>query len=665
MSNPKHFIKKNKIFDVLFLAIMLFSFGSGFKILKSDLPQTINDAEELLNISQYKYPQLSDLKSNEFLLSVLGTNDIHGQAFSVERNYKGEKYQIGGLPRLSGVIKKIKEEFKDHFLWLDSGDQFTGTYENQKTHGKILVDFFNSMKVDAVAVGNHDWDQKEDQLRKWMTNELGRYFKDSYSSDINKQANNSFINKQNDEEDKLYLAANLNLKKAFQPSEDLPNKMPSKIFEFLNGKIKIGVIGLTTKETLRTTRQFPENKYSLDEYKPTIERLSSDLKSKGANAVLLLAHIGMNCINDNFTKKQFDEYYKLDLRSPSYKPGHNCFGELFDLLNSLEPDTLDGVIGGHVHKTINHFINDIPVIQSARNGIFTSILYLKFKKDKQGSYMLLKDKTLIEGPIPICSKVFTNNLRCDDQPRHTRQIKLNEFSFHGSKCEADSQVLKVFDNYKELVDDVQRLKNNTIFTTHIDLKTSNVKETILGNLVADVYKEMTNSDIAMIGASNLRYKWSRGFVSEYDVNNMFPFGGHFGRYKLTGKNLKLMLKTLQEGELGYYQFSGLNMTVLRYNETYSRLQMDSISFYNGSKIEDSKLYTLASNDFLLLGGDDMRKFIKNGVTTINSTQIENELEITPNIIKYLKNIKTLKIRDLPQYRGRLTVKPMKKHFLKK
>ena len=35
------------------------------------------------------------------------------------------------------------------------------------------------MKVDSTTIGNHEWDKKEVQLRKLMTNELGRYSKNS------------------------------------------------------------------------------------------------------------------------------------------------------------------------------------------------------------------------------------------------------------------------------------------------------------------------------------------------------------------------------------------------------------------------------------------------------------------------------------------------------
>ncbi len=633
--------------------ISIFILCTLFSFIKSNK----SSGDDIINLSNYKYPNNSNTEKDEFILAILGTNDIHGQAYERDFKLNNDTYKVGGYKLLSGVIRMIREEFKDQFLWLDAGDQFTGTVENIRTNGELMLDFYNALRVDSATIGNHEWDNKEAQLRKWMASELGRYYniENSFFNNLNPLNQNSKKN------NLLFLISNLELKENFNKTDDLPNKMPTKIFEFLNGKIKIGVIGLTTQETNEKTAGFSNNKFNLLPYKPIVESLSKELKAKGATAVLILSHVGMSCKSPGFTPDQLDEYYSLALRDKSYysptsKIQNPCRGELYDLLNSLETGTIQGVISGHVHESIHHFINGIPTIQNPMSNIFTNVMYLKFKKDQNGNYHFKNDDILIEGPIPLCSKIFSNNLRCNIYQDLSEKVKLSEFSFHGGKFEVDPFVEKVFSKYKELNDQINKMKEHIIFTTQIRLERSSLEENILGNLIADVYRKSTNADIGMVAPGNLRYIWERGQVTEYEFQNMFPFGGNFGRYNVTGKNLKLIFKTLQEGKSGFYSFSGVNMTILRSNATSARLDTDSVKLFSGEEIIDDKLYSFASNEFMLTGGDDMKNFKVNGIMTINSTEIEMSTPILYGFDSYLRELEVLKEEDAYKYLGRITIK---------
>lgn len=706
------------------------------------LTNPILTQEEIINISNYNYPKIADARKDEFILAILGTNDIHGQAY--ERDFKAgnETYKVGGYKLLSGAISKIREEFKDQFLWFDAGDQFTGTVENIETTGQLMVDFYNALKVDSVAIGNHEWDNKESQLKAWMAKELGRYYKSensffgfprnaNYKDSINTGNKHAKINRNvnvihntNHSEDvikkdkenvleenlndlqqlltanltnsflqtesidsassstsysnflgsleqsslslskpkttNLYLAANLALKDSFnKTTDDLPNRMSTKIFSFLNGKIKIGLIGLTTMETNEKTSGFSNKKFDLLSYKPTVERLSKELKAKGANAIIIISHVGMTCKSPTFTPEQVNEYYKLALRDAKgfadKKQTETCKGEMIDLLQSLEPNTVQAVIGGHVHESIHHFINGVPVIQNPMSNLFTNVLYLKFRKDFNGNFNFIAEDTLIEGPIPLCSKIYTNNLRCNVYQDTSEQIKLSEFNFHGSQFSTDPQVQRVFDKYQALTAEIERMKQNFIFKTELRLERSASTENILGNLVADIHKALTQADVGMVAPGNLRYIWEKGFVSEYEITNMFPFRGDFGKYNVSGANLKKIFQTLQEGKSGFYAFSGVNMTINRYNETYAKLDLGSVKLWSGEVIQDERMYSFASNEFELLGGDDMKNFVVNGTITINATAIEAKQPILPKFIEYLKKMKLLSEADSAKYLGRLNI----------
>ncbi len=714
MKPNKRIMKIGISFLLNFCTIILFLLICSTKAFLK--PEKTKREERMINISNYDYKKLSNLQNEEFTLAIMGTNDIHGQAFEKEMRMVDETIKYGGYKLLSSVIKKIRDEFKDRFLWLDAGDQFTGTVENIITTGQLIVEFYNAMKVDTVAIGNHEWDNGEKQLRIWMENERGRYHTDKnkilnkmeslkneekkfLEYDINNSNNKFLINKDidnikkdskrkfyanltneklineqknfnfrkftklNNFEDNLYLAANIFLKENYKrASDDLPNRSSSKLFEFLDGKIKIGVIGLTTLDTYQTTAGFSIDKFKIIPYREIIETLSKELKSKGAQAVLIVSHVGMNCKSPLFTNDELEEYYRLAIRDKNYysplnpnNPKNSCYGEMYDLLNRLPPDTIHGVISGHIHESIHHFVQGIPVIQNPMGSIFTNVLYLKFKKDLHGNFILNTDSSVIEGPIPLCSKVYTNNLRCDVYQDLTDSIKTKGFIFHGSKLEPASETLKVFEKFKELDKEIEKMKKNIIFKTQILLKSNSTNESILGNLIADIYRELTKSDISMVAPGNLRYVWQKGFISEYEFKNMFPFGDNFGRYNVSGSNLKKIFKVLQESGKKYYSFSGVNMTILRYNDTFSELKTHSVKLWNGEEIIDDKIYSFSSNEFELLGGDYMKEFKVNGTIAVNTTQIEMIQPIRESIFKYLKNLGEIRIEDVYKYVGRLNI----------
>jgi 5'-nucleotidase/UDP-sugar diphosphatase len=639
-------IKRNVFSNGLAFALLLFTnlFFVGAINIKSQNNLRNEQSERIFEISNYRYPRNDEKDS--VTIAILGTNDIHGQAYEkAEIPFGSEKVSVGGYKLLSGLIDIIREQYGKNSLWLDAGDQFTGTYERELTKGKLMVDFYNTMKVDAVAIGNHEWDKKEPQLRDWMTSELGSLYngKDNTWSYENY---GKFIKN-------LYLDANLKPKDG--NSDNLPNQMPSRIFEFENGKIKIGVIGLTTLETVSKTHGFSKNTFDILQYKGVVEETSKNLKSQGAQAVLVLSHVGMNCKPNEFTEKQVNELYELKLRYSSYTADGRCTGEIMNMINEIDPNIIDGVIAGHIHDSVHHFVKGVPVIQNPINNIFANVLYLKFDIKKDGTYSLRRKESLIEGPIPLCSKVYTNNKRCDAFQEINSYVSFMDFTFHGKKLIPNKSVVDLFqNNYADVNKKIEEYKNTLICKNEVLLERKLTQENALGNLVADFMRKTTKSDVSMMSPGGLRYTWEKGYITKYSFFNMFPFGGNMGSYKVKGKDLKKILITLQqEGKLGYlYSFSGIKMTLIRQPNKRFLLDMDSLVLDNGEKIDDEKEYSFSSQEFFLNGGDDMT-YVKNQITP---GPIENKYDILESFEKELKNLKVITQKMYDSLLGRITIK---------
>ena len=67
-----------------------------------------------------------------------------------------------------------------------------------------------------------------------------------------------------------------------------------------------------------------------------------------------------------------------------------------ELLKSLPEGTVDGVVQGHRHRFVHHFINNIPYMGVINGGYYFNVLYLTFDDNNN-----IINKT-IEGPIPVC-----------------------------------------------------------------------------------------------------------------------------------------------------------------------------------------------------------------------------------------------------------------------
>jgi len=619
--------------------------NSEGKNLKSNLKYSRKNpsSSDLLDLTPYNYPKNVYNNKDIITIAILGTNDIHGQAYEREIKYGTDTMKIGGFKLLSGYIKKMRSDFEGRFLWLDAGDQFTGTVEKERTGGSLMIDFYNLMKVDSVAVGNHESDKKEDVLRKWMKAELGAY------ADGN---NNEWTQELYGKHDKnLYLTANLKMKEGL--TDDLPNRMPVKIFNFEEGNIKIGVIGLITQETVAKTAGFNKDKYEILDYKEVVEQKANELRTAACNAVLILSHVGTNCKKPTMNAQEIRELYELKIRDNEYQGEERCDGEMATLLKNLTPGIIDGVIAGHIHESAHHFFFDIPVIQNPMSNIFTNLLYLIFKKDSNNKYVLDKNETKIEGPIPLCNMVYSNNKRCNEFQNLTNGITLKKFIFHGCSISPDPLVEQLFnEKYQTLSITLEEMKKSVIFNTEIRLERQVKKENVLGNLICDIIKKVTNSDISFYSPGALRYVWDIGMVSDYELNNMFPFGGNYGQKKMTGKMIVDLIKTLQiEGKMGYlYSFSGIKMTLIEEN---GKLKLDESNLIldNGNKLDLNKEYGVGSATFFLNGGDDVKTLVDQN--KIGNNPITNQQDVLVSVKNELLKLKNLKAKDEKKYLGRI------------
>ncbi len=95
-------------------------------------------------------------------LVILHTNDTHSQVEPIESS------DLGGYARRLGVINKIRSEEKNVLLF-DAGDFLQGTPYFNFYNGRVEATAMKMMGYDAMALGNHEFDNGMDSLAAVLT----------------------------------------------------------------------------------------------------------------------------------------------------------------------------------------------------------------------------------------------------------------------------------------------------------------------------------------------------------------------------------------------------------------------------------------------------------------------------------------------------------------
>ena len=189
---------------------------------------------------------------------ILHTNDLHSQMEPLKNN------GLGGMLRLATIVEQEREIHPDLFLF-DAGDFWTGTPYFNFFGGQVEIAMMNTMKYDAVTLGNHQFDIPLNFLAQRLS----------------------------EAEFKIVLS-NYNVKKT--PLKNFIT--PSAIIE-KNG-IKVGVIGVCVDlRGLALPNNYPGMVYK-DPVK-TANKLAKKLKKSGCDFIVCLSHLGYedkNAIDD-------------------------------------------------------------------------------------------------------------------------------------------------------------------------------------------------------------------------------------------------------------------------------------------------------------------------------------------------------------------------------
>lgn len=106
-------------------------------------------------------------------LTILHTNDIHGQFLPSKAMWRADSALVGGFAALSGALDSVRL-IDESCIYLDAGDLMTGNpicnIVADGVEGGALLKLLQLCDCDAAAVGNHEFDLGPEHAKKFLSN---------------------------------------------------------------------------------------------------------------------------------------------------------------------------------------------------------------------------------------------------------------------------------------------------------------------------------------------------------------------------------------------------------------------------------------------------------------------------------------------------------------
>jgi 2',3'-cyclic-nucleotide 2'-phosphodiesterase (5'-nucleotidase family) len=472
---------------------------------------------------------------SEVVITVIGTNDVHGQLIQSEER--------GGLVTMSGYVRAVRdarEQDGGGVLLIDAGDMWQGTLESNLSEGAAMVSAYNALGYAAAAIGNHEFD----------FGPLGPKAIPSIAEDDPVEA----LKRRATEASFPLLAANL-IDINTGVRVDWEN-VHATVMVDVSG-VKVGVVGVMTANALQGTIAANVRELQVAPLVPAIEEHAKKLRDAGATLVIVAAHAGGLC---------------TEFEDPNDLSSCVATTEIFEVARALPARLVDHIIAGHAHDGIAHVVNGIAITSAySSTRAFSRV---DFTIDRSSGTVSGRQ---IYPPRPIVA---------GDE-------------YEGQIVHANADVMIIADRARQLARDQKEAKLGILLETPFTLRGN--PESTLGNLFTDALLEVSEADVVIHNvAGGLRQDLPAGELTFGDVYKLSPFENRLVILSLSGAELRQIIAEQVHRRLRI-GFSGMRVAV-----ACNSIDMSVIMhFADGREISDHDSVTVAVNDYIALGGDDI------------------------------------------------------------
>jgi len=463
---------------------------------------------------------------NTVTITIVHTNDTHSR---VEAGI--------GFAKVAAKVKELKAA-NPNTLVVDAGDTLHGQTFATISKGESIIKVMNAVGYDVMTPGNHDFNYGQDRL-----------------VELAGMAQFPIIS--------------ANLVKA-----DGTTLLEPYVIKEIGG-LKIGIFGLSTPETAYKTN--PKNVEGLTFANPveTAKKIVAELQEKEVDAIIALAHLGID-------KETVDT---------SYLVRDNVEG-------------IDLIIDGHSHSTLDTIDNEGKDTKIVSTGEYNNNLGIV-------------NLTFVDGELKTVEpSVFSNE--------------------EAAELETDADVIAIIEEVKE---ENKAITSVVVGKTDVELDgvREHVRggETNLSNLITDAMLAASGADMAITNGGGIRASIDVGDITMEEIITVLPFGNYVIVKEYTGAQI---LAALEHGTANYpnlagsfAQVAGATFTLDLNEEAGKRVKDVKIG---GQPLDLNKTYKVATNDFMAVGGDDYT-MLKDGKLVVELPALD---EVLIEYVKGLETI---------------------------
>ncbi len=323
--------------------------------------------------------------------------------------------------------------------------------------------------------------------------------------------------------------------------------------------------------------------------------------------------VNANLYIKQYGKRLMDPYFIMEIAG---------FSILFigiiteKVMDSLALDQLIGTFvstedaAAEIGKICNTYKNnDIDLtIALTHIGIESDIELARMLKPEWGVDMIIggHSHTILEQPIIVnniliaqagvgTDQIGRYDIVVDDETNSIIEWKWQLIPINDEISEVDRDLESFINNFKNKIDE----KYNGIITRFSEklLHPKREEETTLGNMFADAFGDISETDVMLIGSGSIRVEELGPVVTFGDLKACFPYDDSLTRYTINGKQLRKIFSHIMKienrnGEGECFQINS------RVKALYSVLKSELISItVDNIEVAEHQLYTITMQGY--------------------------------------------------------------------
>ena len=434
----------------------------------------------LLALCVPAYAEDASAPAEERDLLILYTSDIH---CGIDEGW--------GFAGLYATKQNLSERY--NVLLVDNGDSVQGEASGTFTKGSAIIDIMNVIGYDVAIPGNHDFDYGMDRFMELVG-----------------KANFPFISCNFNKEGELIFK-------------------PWLIKEI--GGVKIGFVGVTTPETLRssTPRYFQDGNGNFiygfledetgEALYDAVQKAVDEVRAEGVDYVVVLGHLG---------------------NSASCSPW--MYSDVISHVSGI-----DAFLDGHSHDTDQVVMKDKDGKDVVRTACGTKLANI-------GALHITRDGKISSELYAWGSSVAA--------PEMLGLTNAAEDAVHAATDELNKKLSEVV---ASTTVDLIIYEPDTTDDSGQKIRIIRRAETNLGDLCADAFLDQAgDADIAFAPGGNIRDELHKGDITSNEIFNISPFGSYLSVLEVTGQQvldaLEWSVHALPDEFGGFFQVAGMSYT---------------------------------------------------------------------------------------------------------